>query len=174
MTILLLQMTNQNLSLIHCRWNRIKLRREKSLGTSKLKIVVLFSKQPCYAYIISKVDLNDSLRNVNRKARKFPQSQFCLKKCHILSCYIYMNSYNVSINFLCPKLQTHAWHLLGIEQNRSCTRTYVCLSILPEILLPAADVSVAADDNVVPPNLTCATNIQLDLDLVKTPGMEAY
>ena len=71
-------------------------------------------------------------------------------------------------------MQIHAWHLLGVEQNRSCTLTYVCLSIQPAILLPAADVTVAADDNLLPPNLTGATNVQLDLNRVKTPGMETY
>ena len=83
----------------------------------------------------------------------------------------------IEIKILKPVLntlpvKTHAWHFLGIERIRRCIRTYVFLSILPAMLLPVADVSLAADDAFLPCYLTNPTHVQFDSDRMKTPDME--
>ena len=49
----------------------------------------------------------------------------------------------------------------------------VCPSILPAMLLPVADVSMAANDADLKLYLFCPTNAQSDSDRVKTPTREA-
>ena len=71
-----------------------------------------------------------------------------------------------------PPAATPARHFLGIEQIRLGILTYVSLSILPVILLPVADISVAADDAFLPCYLTDSTDVQLDSNRMKTQYME--
>ena len=82
MTILLVKMTNQNMPLFHCWWNRIGPRREKFLGTSKC------------IWMIHREML------VEKGSLRIPHTRFYLEN-SVLPSYIvlYVYTYYVNINF---------------------------------------------------------------------------